>query len=493
METESILVGGGTFLAAGAFDVLAHLGPTGLVLGGIAALIAVRHGDEIMTGVKKFLPRRENEEDVPQNEGRTLVDRALGRFPQESITESLIALPQVSRGTAPIRDIDIWRTWEFGPQNIYLATGIDDGQDYACSLPGWHHIAKDASTGGGKTLLTRMEIAQQLHLGMDVILCNPHFTPVEKDEKHPDGYIDWRPIAARLEKQGPVEFYPGHVCPRLVRTPKGIATLLKNIALHEIDRRFTARLSWRPGSPLPWNPLYISIDELPWIVSLFPEVAGYVATILQRGRAVDVRLSTSAQSFLVAATGLNSGVRENFGTAYWMGGSTVSGARLLDVGEKDLKKLLIDAHVTPGKGIAVLRNEESVKQATIVRIPLGTNEGTYYLLGKADNYVLPEGRSFQKRETPINDETTSVKRHETPIEADGEESFHASDETAQASIGVSTEGVSDEKRHMIKRMYQEGMPLGKIARCVQLDGGRYTVFQQVCREERLDMKKARGR
>lgn len=66
-------------------------------------------------------------------------------------------------------------------------------------------------------------------------------------------------------------------------------------------------------------------------------------------------------------------------------------------------------------------------------------------------------------------------------------------ETAQASTIVNTQSVSDEKRHMIKRMYQEGMPLGKIARCVQLDGGRYTVFQQVCREERLDMKKARGR
>jgi hypothetical protein len=48
--------GAGTFLTVGAIDLLAHLGPTGLVVGGIAAYVAAQHGPELIEQVRAMFP-----------------------------------------------------------------------------------------------------------------------------------------------------------------------------------------------------------------------------------------------------------------------------------------------------------------------------------------------------------------------------------------------------------------------------------------------------
>ena len=48
--------GAGTFLTVGVIDLLAHWGPTGLVIGGIAAYVAARHGPELTSQVRETLP-----------------------------------------------------------------------------------------------------------------------------------------------------------------------------------------------------------------------------------------------------------------------------------------------------------------------------------------------------------------------------------------------------------------------------------------------------
>ncbi len=77
--------GGGTFLTAGALDLLAHLGPTGLVVGGIAAFVAARHGPDLMNQVQEhfMLPALPHVQEKPQKHGRSVLDRALGRFPAD--------------------------------------------------------------------------------------------------------------------------------------------------------------------------------------------------------------------------------------------------------------------------------------------------------------------------------------------------------------------------------------------------------------------------
>src|SRR6266849_4755114 len=49
---HSLSCGVSTFLAAGVVDLVAHLGPTGLVVGGIAAYVASQHGPELLEQVR---------------------------------------------------------------------------------------------------------------------------------------------------------------------------------------------------------------------------------------------------------------------------------------------------------------------------------------------------------------------------------------------------------------------------------------------------------
>lgn len=88
---ESLSYGAGTFLTVGLIDLLAHLGPTGLVIGGILAYVVGKHGPEVTGQVRKALPAppsRQPEIEAPQRRGkRRLIDRALGRFPAQEETK----------------------------------------------------------------------------------------------------------------------------------------------------------------------------------------------------------------------------------------------------------------------------------------------------------------------------------------------------------------------------------------------------------------------
>ncbi len=84
---QSATFAGSTLAAMGLVDVLAHLGPTGLLVGGIASYVAWRHGPELYEQVRELLsfPAQagpsEPAEQFPQRSGRSLLDRALGRYP----------------------------------------------------------------------------------------------------------------------------------------------------------------------------------------------------------------------------------------------------------------------------------------------------------------------------------------------------------------------------------------------------------------------------
>lgn len=87
---QSLSCGVSTFLAAGVVDLVGHLGLTGLVVGGIAAYAASQHGPQLLEQVRGTWPTRPSS---PQGEAprtlasesgngkRSLLDRALGRFP----------------------------------------------------------------------------------------------------------------------------------------------------------------------------------------------------------------------------------------------------------------------------------------------------------------------------------------------------------------------------------------------------------------------------
>jgi hypothetical protein len=90
--SQSLGFGAGTFLTIGTIDLLAHLGPTGLVVGGIAAYVAAKHGPELASQVREAFPSHSRvqpgEERPRRNGGRSLIDRTLGRFPETTVPEA---------------------------------------------------------------------------------------------------------------------------------------------------------------------------------------------------------------------------------------------------------------------------------------------------------------------------------------------------------------------------------------------------------------------
>src|SRR5579859_5613586 len=86
---QSVAFAGTTFVTMGMIDLLAHLGPTGLVLAGMAALVAYRHGPEVASQVRGIFPSpipsdEENQEQgkpqklVPNPGARSVLDWAIG-------------------------------------------------------------------------------------------------------------------------------------------------------------------------------------------------------------------------------------------------------------------------------------------------------------------------------------------------------------------------------------------------------------------------------
>jgi hypothetical protein len=81
LTRERLTLASGTMLAATGVDLLAHLGPTGLVVGGILAFAAARHGHGLYAQVQALLSPAPRSHPVKSKNERSVLDRALGRFP----------------------------------------------------------------------------------------------------------------------------------------------------------------------------------------------------------------------------------------------------------------------------------------------------------------------------------------------------------------------------------------------------------------------------
>jgi hypothetical protein len=79
----------GAFAAMGLVDVLAHLGPTGLVIGGIASYVTWKHGPEVWEHLGSQISLPTLPEKLTKHGGRSFWDRALGRYPEEVVESTL--------------------------------------------------------------------------------------------------------------------------------------------------------------------------------------------------------------------------------------------------------------------------------------------------------------------------------------------------------------------------------------------------------------------
>lgn len=248
------------------------------------------------------------------------------------------------------------------PNHILLA--VDELGQITVAVDQLCHVALLGATGGGKSNLLRLVLAQLQAIGASVILADPHFTPLD-----PENGDDWRPIADRL-----------------IHAPALTAAAIDqelSFMTDELARRLEKRNKGQPFGP----PIFFAFDELPVICDLVKDAPGRMAKLLREGRKVHLLTVGASQSMLVKEVGGSTTARDQYRTAFYVGGDKKSAAAMLDMPERMIDDGLL------GKGIVLLRSA-STQPARLVRVPLVSNESLYQLLGNtriAPTLPLPMG------------------------------------------------------------------------------------------------------
>jgi hypothetical protein len=238
--------------------------------------------------------------------------------------------------------------WRPSPQGIYLATQ-PDGRWLLLPPHDAMHGLMAGETGGGKSNIFMMWIAQLLAARVHVVYLNPH--AMQWDLEH---RVDWRPINAALGE-------------RLIRDPDAILAYLRWLCEEELPARKERGWRGEPVGPL----LYTFVDEWPALLKHDRRAADYYACLVREGRKYGLYLVTAAQDALVKTLGGSSGERQQFQVVYYVGGDKYTKAAILEVPQDAPEPTEVGlAYVKVGKAPAVL-----------ARVPLMDNPALYTLLG----------------------------------------------------------------------------------------------------------------
>jgi hypothetical protein len=236
------------------------------------------------------------------------------------------------------------------PSLDHILLGVDELGQITVSVPDMCHVALLGSTGGGKSNLLRLIIPQLQKIGASVILADPHFAPLD-----PENGDDWRPIADRL-----------------IHAPAVTAAAIDqelSFMLDELARRLEKRNKNEPVGA----PLFFCFDELPVICDLIKDAPARLGKLLREGRKVSLLTVGASQSMLIKEIGGSSTLRDQYRTAFYVGGDRKSAAAMLDMPERDID----DGPL--GKGVVLLRSKATAP-ARLVRVPLVSNASLYQLL-----------------------------------------------------------------------------------------------------------------
>src|ERR1700676_685787 len=123
---------------------------------------------------------------------------------------------------------------------------------------------------------------------------------------------------------------------------------------------------------------------------MYKHLGPIIARLLVVGRSLGIKCFCVAQNFQVQNLKLNSGMRENFETAWFLGGDIHSGAALLDMSRANLEDLLAQNSIKLGRGDSLFRHNTIAYGADILRAVMASNDFVYWFFGKADNFTLPD-------------------------------------------------------------------------------------------------------
>lgn len=306
-----------------------------------------------------------------------------------------IALPSLP---SPYDFVAELQDWKPAPNSIFLARGASGR--ITVPLDRLWHLALTGPTGGGKSTILRLILTQLLFLNMECILCDINYAPIKRG-------IDWRPIASRLSRP-------------VVRDIDDMYEVTDQLARGELEARRDREFNGEPVG----EPIYLAIEELPAVVGEKPEIMKPIAKLLRESRQYGIYFFGATQDMLVKTLGTSSGVRECFRTGYYTGGDQRSASIILDLqsGQK------IDEEGLGVDGLVYLKTV--VHPASKVRIPLASNNATYYLLGEVENDVhdstyrhsdrvvsgsLDHGVNIDSRMSMYNGQTVTKNTSQKPI------------------------------------------------------------------------------
>lgn len=300
------------------------------------------------------------------------------------------------------------------PQSVLLGLA-ENGERITVPVSALWHIATAGPTGNGKSNIHRLLLGQLLAMNAKVAIGDPKWTPYDREQDE-----DWRPIERRL-----------HIKP--AATADEIGGLL-DWSNDELTRRLERR---RNGEKIG-GPLFICLDELPWIADNVKGGADQIGELARLGRGVGLFVMAAAQDFLVKTVSL-SGARDQFRSTYYLGGDLKTGSVLLDIPQRDLSSY----EQQLGVGLAMLRSA-ATKPPRVVRVPLVSNQALYQLLGEtpdtpgaavATNGGINEDRTFgfriPTRPMPVSQELVidqSRVSHTEPLDYSAAQSQIASAE-----------------------------------------------------------------
>lgn len=268
------------------------------------------------------------------------------------------------------------------------------------------HVALVGATGGGKSNLLRLLIPQLQAIGARVTLADPHYAPYD-----PETGEDWRPIADRL-----------HLEP--ARTPDQIGALLDYLhgELH-------ARLERRNRGEPPGPPLFLAYDELPVIVDAVKGAMDAIADLARQGRKVRLYVLGASQTMLVKAVGGDSAARDQFRTAFYVGGDVRSAAALLDLPQRDIAEGALTV------GVAYLRSAATTPPC-LVRVPLASNAGVAALLSAGVTGSDAGSSAGSAAPAPPSSPPSSPSARLSPDEARIVEEFLAGKSVTEIAEGI---------------------------------------------------------
>jgi hypothetical protein len=405
--TQSAAFAGSTFVTMGLVDLVAHLGPTGLLVGGLASYVAWKHGPELYASVRRRLPSSQTSpEHADQEEqqsrhqgGRSFLDRALGRYPEtleedgqeeETTRQPKDAPDPLSRVTtargasdAP-RSSLIPRQFTLGGDTLtavkdvntqrYVYFGRTATRQVVINIDVMYHVLDVAKSGRGKSNRFRNGMMQVVGLA-DTYYLNPFAAPV-KSVTDARRIEVWQPIYDRLANGHPV------------RESAEILQVLTRL-LREIERRSDQEqrrdFSWRA------KPVFVFIDEVPEIFARCPEAVKLLDRIGRGGRQFGIFAWIASQSALVSHIGLSTACQAQFKTLNYGGGDRLSANRVMGKVTPEQEEVLR----TNGPGLTLMK-ADGVDDTEYVRSPLITNEALFAYFGlppfQMDEWVAPMSR-----------------------------------------------------------------------------------------------------